>query len=69
MSWLRRLIGKGGKPPGLLAAATALGFYAEAQLAGWVAPPAELSPEPARDETGAQDVEGLLGRFYESQEC
>jgi hypothetical protein len=70
MSLLRRLgFGRHTERPRLLAAATALGFYAEAQMAGWVAAPAELSAAPAKAAAGNGDPEGLLGRFYESQEC
>ena len=69
MSILRRLLDKRPKQPIFLGAAAALGFYAEAQLAGWVACPTELKAAPGKTEAGARDVEGLLGRFYESQEC
>jgi hypothetical protein len=47
----------------------ALALYAEAQLAGWVAPPPDLGAQrrPARPEQ--IDAEALLARFYPSQEC
>lgn len=46
-----------------------LALYAEAQLAGWVAPPPDLRP-PGRPLPPEQaDAEALLARFYSCQEC
>jgi hypothetical protein len=63
-SWMRRL---GFRP--LLDGGGGLALYAEAQLAGWVAPPPDLAAP--RKAPFAQDIdaEALLARFYSSQEC
>lgn len=47
-------------------------FYAEAQCAGWMAPPAELgaAAEVAMPQgKKTVEAEGLLARFYSAQEC
>ena len=56
----------------VLATAAAMSLYAEAQFAGWVAPPPELGARSApASPAGAQseDAEALLARFYSCQEC
>jgi hypothetical protein len=67
MRALLRLIGLGRRP-----AAGGASFYAEAQCAGWMVPPSELGTGegPAMPQ-GKEKVEadGLLARFYSSQEC
>jgi hypothetical protein len=51
------------------AAAAAVAFYAEAELSGWVCMPPEA--RKAGDIPFAQpaEIDGLLARFYSSQEC
>jgi hypothetical protein len=62
---LRRLFLRRASP----LAAPCLSRTAEAQFAGWVVLPQDLRAEPAKAPAAARDVEGLLSRFYESQEC
>jgi hypothetical protein len=66
-SLLRRFFSRGSLP----GAALSLSWYAEAQFAGWMPAPDQLETRAAAARTAPEsvDVEGLLGRFYASQEC
>jgi hypothetical protein len=64
-SLLRRLFPR-RRPDG----AGAVAFYAEAELSGWMPMPPEAGKARDTSSTGyPAEIDGLLARFYSSQEC
>lgn len=50
--------------------AAAVAFYAEAELSGWMPMPAEARKAQGTSSAGEPaELDGLLARFYSSQEC